>query len=163
AGGWRSSRDFKRQQISGSVLFGSRRRLGLARTARQREGLAVIERADAVLVEARFLNLQIGAIQRIRGQLFDRETDSFRRGAETAIREASPLLLADGSGKQFGGSVEVERTHRTHGRGPLVFFRLSSEGDLGGGIPQPTAPYPSFPAPNIGFFHRNATPIALQY
>src|SRR5438128_12523464 len=73
-----------------------------ARTARQRERLALIERTDAALVEAGFLDLQIGAVQRIRRQLLDRETDGFRCGAEAAIRKAGPLLLADGGGKQFG-------------------------------------------------------------
>src|SRR5262245_28975712 len=101
AGGWRSSRDFNVQKILGGVLLGRGSGFGLARTARQRERLAVIERADAVLVEAGFLNLQIGAIQRIRRQLFNRELDSFRGGAETAIRKASALLLADGGRKQF--------------------------------------------------------------
>src|SRR5207245_6269273 len=85
-----------------SVLVGGRRGLGLARAARQREGFALIERADAALVEAGFLDLQIGAIQRIRRQLLDRETDGFRCGAKAAIRKAGPLLLADGGGKQFG-------------------------------------------------------------
>src|SRR5690349_2368473 len=103
----------------GSVLLGGRRGLGLARTARPREGLALIESADAVLVEAGCLDLEIGAIQRIRRRLLERKTNGFRSGAKAAIRKASPLLLADGGGKQFGGGVEVERTQRTHGRGPL--------------------------------------------
>src|SRR5207248_5652720 len=76
------------------------------------------ERADAVLVEARFLDLQIGAVQRIRRQLLHRELDGFGRGAEPPIGEARALLLADRGGKQFGGGVEVERTQWTHGQRP---------------------------------------------
>ena len=72
-----------------------RRRARRARTARQRERLALIERADAALVEAGFLDLQIGAVQRIRRQLLDREANGFGRGAKSPIGKARPLLLAD--------------------------------------------------------------------
>ena len=40
---------------------------GRTRTARQREGFAFIERADAALVEAGFLDLQIGAFSEFAG------------------------------------------------------------------------------------------------
>src|SRR5690242_16382642 len=108
--------------ISGGALSGkgeaSSGRVGLvvgaggrARTARQREGFAFIERADAALVEAGFLDLQVGAIQRVRRQLLDREANCFGRGTKTPIGKASPLLLADRGGKQFGGGVVAEGTH----------------------------------------------------
>src|SRR2546429_4812394 len=100
---------------SGRVLVGLGR-LRLAGTALQRKGFAVIERADAALVETGFLDLQIGAVQRIRRQFLDRKAHGFRCSAEAAIGETSPLLLADGGGEQFGGGIEVERTHGTHGR-----------------------------------------------
>src|ERR1700732_1016179 len=94
-------------------------RLGLAGAARQRKVLAFIERADAALVEAGLVDLQIGAVQRIRRQLLDREANRFGRGAKTPIRETRPLLLADRGGKQFGSSVEAEGSH---GQGPLFFL-----------------------------------------
>src|SRR5579871_468585 len=87
-----------------------------ARSTRKRKRVALIERADATLVEASFLHLQIGAVQRVRRQLLDRKTDRFGRGAKATISEAGTLLLADRGGEKFSGSVEVERTHRTHGR-----------------------------------------------
>src|ERR1700758_1672291 len=90
---------------SGSVLVAGG---GCELAARQREGFALIERADAALVEAGFLDLQIGAVQRIRWQLLDREAHGFGRGAKTPIGKARPLLLADGGGEKLGGSVEVE-------------------------------------------------------
>src|SRR5262249_44408639 len=55
------ARSCSEKQESGSVLVGGLLGFDLARTARQREGLALIERADAALVEASFLDLQIGA------------------------------------------------------------------------------------------------------
>src|SRR5207237_242036 len=76
---------------------------GRARPARQREGFAFIERADAALVEAGFLDLQVGTVQRVRRQLLDREANRFRRGAKTPIGKPGPLLLADRGRKQFGG------------------------------------------------------------
>src|SRR3954462_12120291 len=114
-----------RFQRTSEVLYENLRRVGgvgagfhrLAVTG-QREGFALIERTDAVLVEARFLDLKIGAVQRIRRQLLHRELDGFGRGAEPAIGEACTLLLADRSGEEFGGSVEVERTQWTHGQRP---------------------------------------------
>src|SRR6478736_6674683 len=87
--------------------------------ARQWKILALIQRADAALIEAGFVYLQIGAIQRIRRQFLDREADRFGRGAKSPIRKARPLLLADRGGKQFGGSVEAEGSH---GQGPLIFL-----------------------------------------
>src|SRR6185437_6243078 len=87
------------QRALRGVLVARGNRLGLARAARQREGLTLIERADAALVEAGFLDLQIGAVQRIRRQLLDREANCFGRGAKTPIGKASPLLLADRGGK----------------------------------------------------------------
>src|SRR6266540_2920579 len=84
---------------------------GRTRTARQREGFVFIERADAALVEARFLDLQVGAVQRVRRQFLDREANRFRRGAKTPIGKPGPLLLADRGGKQFGGGVVAEGTH----------------------------------------------------
>src|SRR5215475_6253012 len=103
-----------KEQRLGSVLIVG---LGfrLAGAARQRKGFALIERADAALVETSFLDLQIGAIQRIRRQFLDRKAYGFGRGAKTPIGEARPFLLADGGGEKFGSGVEVERTHRTHG------------------------------------------------
>ena len=89
---------------------GVRRRVR-AGAALQREGFAVVQRTDAALVEARFLDLQIGAVQRVRRQLFDREANRFRRGAKSPIGKASPLLLADRGGEQFGGGIVTEGTH----------------------------------------------------
>ena len=89
-----------------------------ARTARQRERLALIERADAALVKAGFLDLQIGAVQRIRRQFLDREANRLGRAAKSPIGKAGPLLLADRGREQFGGSVEAEGSH---GQGPLIF------------------------------------------
>src|SRR4029079_13907396 len=97
-------------------------------TSRRRQCLALIERTDAALVEAGFLDLQIGAVQRIRRQFLDREADRFCRSAETPIGEARPLLLADGGREKFGGSVEVERTRGTHVRWPLVLLALARAG-----------------------------------
>src|SRR6516164_1236975 len=111
--------------LGGVLIAGGRRRRGRTRTARQREGLALIERADAALVEASFLDLQIGTIERIGRQLLDRETHGLSRCTETPIGKTRPLLLADRGGEKFGGGVEVERTHGAHGRGPLVFLALA--------------------------------------
>src|ERR1700722_3906310 len=83
-----------------------------ARTARQRKVLALIQGADAALVEAGFVNLKVGAVQRIRRQFLNGELHRGGRGVETAIRETRPLLLADGCGKQFGGGVVAEGSHR---------------------------------------------------
>src|SRR3954469_5676897 len=90
------------------VGFGRGRRTG---TAGQRERLALIERADAALVETGFLDLQIGAVQRIRRQFLDREANGFGRGAKSPICKASPLLLADRGRKQLGGGIVTEGTH----------------------------------------------------
>ena len=92
----------------GGVGVGRRVRTG---AALQREGFAFIERADAALVEAGFLDLQIGAVQRIRRQLLDREANRFGRGAKSPIGKASPLLLADCGGEEFGGGIVTEGTH----------------------------------------------------
>src|ERR1700676_915933 len=104
----------------GVGLVAGRGRLGLAGAARQRKVLAFIERADAALVEARLVDLQIGAVQRIRRQLLDREANCFGRGAKSPIRETRPLLLADRGGKQFGSGIEAKGSH---GQGPLIIFR----------------------------------------
>jgi hypothetical protein len=77
---------------------------GRARTARQREGFAFIERADAALVEAGFLDLQIGAVQRIRRQLLDREANRFGRGAKTPIGKPARFFLRIAAGNS---SAEV--------------------------------------------------------
>src|ERR1700751_402103 len=84
------------------------RRLGGAGTAGQRKILALIERADAALVKASFLDLQIGAIQGISRQFLDGEAHCYGSGAESPIGEARSLLLADRGRKQFGSSVEAE-------------------------------------------------------
>jgi hypothetical protein len=99
-------------------LVAGGRRLGCAGTAGQRKILALIERADAALVKASFLDLQIGAIQGIRRQFLDGEAHCFGSSAESPIGEARSLLLADRGRKQFGSSVEAEGTH---GQGPLIF------------------------------------------
>src|ERR1700704_1001739 len=109
-------------------------RRGLRRTgaARQRKILALIQRANAALVEAGFVDLQIGAVQRIRRQFLDREANRLGRGAKSPIRETRPLFLADRGGKQFGGSIETEGSH---GQGPLIFLvsaRLKSRTDRTG-------------------------------
>src|SRR5580693_10731288 len=96
--------------LRGVGLVAGGRGLRRARTARQRKILALIQRADAALIEAGFIDLQIGAVQRIRRQFLDREAHRFGRGAKSPIREASPFLLADGGRAKFGGGVEVERT-----------------------------------------------------
>src|ERR1017187_7513013 len=94
---------------------------GLRRTgaALQRKFLALIQVADAALVETRLVDLQIGAVQRIRRQFLDREANRFGRGSKSPIRETRPLLLADRGGKQFGGSVVAKGSH---GQGPLIFL-----------------------------------------
>lgn len=63
---------------SGGVGVGGRVGAGAALPA----GGFASYRADAALVEACFLDLQIGAVQRIRRQLLDREANGFGRGAE---------------------------------------------------------------------------------
>src|ERR1700730_2595512 len=103
----------------GVGVVAGRRGLGRAGAARQRKVLALIERADAALVEARYVHLQIGAVQRIRRQFLDREANRFGRGAKSPIRETRPLLLADRGRKQLGSSVEAEGSH---GQGPLIFL-----------------------------------------
>ena len=99
------------RQASVFIAGSAPARLGRARAARQRKILALIQRADAALVEAGFLDLQIGAIQQIRRQFLDREMHRFGRGVETAIRKTRPLLLADRGGEQFGGGVVAEGGH----------------------------------------------------
>src|SRR3954451_5289096 len=99
------------------MMWRSLRRVGVLRAgrrtgaARQRESFAFIERADAALVEARFLDLQVGAVQRIRRQFLDREADRFGRGAKSPICKTRPLLLADRGRKQFGSGIVTEGTH----------------------------------------------------
>src|SRR5205823_3942260 len=95
----------------GVRLVAGRRGLGCTRAARQRKVLALVQRANAALVEAGFIDLQIGAIQRIGRQFLDREANRFGRSAESPIRKTRPLFLADRGGKQFGGSVEAEGSH----------------------------------------------------
>src|SRR3984957_21166084 len=115
----------------GVRVFAGGRRLRRTRSARQREILALIQRADAALIEAGFIDLQIGAVQRIRRQFLDREAHRFGRGAKSPIGETRPLFLADRGGKQFGSSVEAEGSH---GRGPLFFLvrtRTSRTGRTG--------------------------------
>src|SRR5581483_7029961 len=113
------------EKVLRSILVAGRRGFHLARATRQRERLALIEGANAALVETCFLDLQIGAVQRVRRQLLDREANRLGRGAETPIGEPGTLLLANRGGEEFGGGVEVERTQRTHGRGPLSFLALA--------------------------------------
>src|SRR3984957_6836508 len=131
--GWTSSRartaSSRRPDVISITLNGPGRlfvRLGVgchrlrrARTALQREILALIQRANADLIEAGLVDLQVGAVQRIRRQFLDRETNCFRRGAKSPLGEARPLFLADGGRKQFGSSVEAKGIH---GRGPLFFL-----------------------------------------
>src|SRR5688500_16727497 len=77
----------------------------------EREVRAVVERADASLVEALFVNLEIGAVQRIRRQLFDREADGLGRVVEAAIGEAGTLLVADRGGEQLSAAIVIECGH----------------------------------------------------
>src|SRR5581483_8207278 len=90
-----------------------------ARAAWKREILTFIKRTNTALIEAGLIDLQIGAVQRIRRQFLDRKTDRFRRGAESPVGEARPLLLANGGGKQFGSSVEAKGSHD---QGPLFLL-----------------------------------------
>src|ERR1700743_475107 len=101
------------------LAFSGSGRLRSTRTALQREILALVERANAHLIEAGLVNLKVSAVQRIRWQFLDRKTTRFGRGAKSPIGEARPLLLADGGRKQFGSCVEAEGSH---GRGPLFFL-----------------------------------------
>src|SRR3954447_20605950 len=71
--------------------FGGR----LGGAARQRKFRAVVQRANPILVEAGFFNLQVSAVQRIRRQFLDRETHRFSRSVEAAIRKTRTFLLAD--------------------------------------------------------------------
>src|SRR5258708_6148449 len=48
----------------GVRIIAGRRWLGRTRAARQRKILALIQRANAALVEAGFIDLQVGAVQR---------------------------------------------------------------------------------------------------
>jgi len=93
----------------GVGFVASGRGLRRARAARQRKipGFSYSVR-DAALVEAGFIDLQIGAVQRIRRQFLDREADAFGRGAKSPIRKTRPLLLADRGREQFGGSVKLK-------------------------------------------------------
>src|SRR6202043_421714 len=127
-----------------------------------REILAFIQRADAALVEAGFINLEIGAVQRIRRQLLDREANRFGRSAKSPIREPRPLLLADRGGKQLGSSIEAEGSH---GQGPLIFLvrtRLRNRERIARThLAAPVHGTRHFrTAFNIGLFDRNATPEA---
>src|SRR6266403_2845595 len=92
-------------------VVAGRRGLGCPGAARQRKILALIQRADAALVEAGFIDLQIGTVQRIRRQLLDRELHCGGRGVEAAIGKTRPLFLADCGWKQFGGSVVAKGSH----------------------------------------------------
>ena len=87
------------------------RGLGGTRAALQRKVLAFVQRADAALVEAGLVDLQVSAVQRIRRQFLNRKANRFGRGAKSPIGEARPLLLADRGRKQFGGSVVTEGSH----------------------------------------------------
>src|SRR5450756_1704724 len=142
----------------GVGLVGGRRGLGRTGTALQRKLLALIQRADAALIEACFIDLQVGAVQRIRRQLLDREANRFGRGAKSPIRKSRPLLLADRGGKQFGGSIEAE----SHGQGPLIFFvrtRLEIANGSHGRTESGGAGTRHFQDDfNISSFDRNATP-----
>src|ERR1700687_4576863 len=143
----------------GVCFIAGRRGFGRTGAARQRKILALIERADAALVEAGFIDLQVGAVQRIRRQFLDRELHRGGRGVEAAIREARPLLLADRGGEQFGGSVVAEGSH---GQGPLIFLvrtRSKSRTDRTGRPKRRRAGTRHFrTALNISSFERNATP-----
>src|SRR4051794_2739718 len=101
--------DLRRVLVRVRLLVG--RRVGHGKSARQREGFALVKRPDAALVEARLFDLQIGAVQRVRRQLLHRKANRFCRGAKSPIGKARPLLLADRGGEKFGGGVEAERTH----------------------------------------------------
>src|SRR5580698_4025071 len=94
----RSFYDVELRSVGVGIVAG-RRRLRRTGAARQRKILALIQRADAALIEAGLIDLQIGAVQRIRRQFLDRKLNRGRRGVEAAIREACPLLLADRGGE----------------------------------------------------------------
>src|ERR1700676_3038371 len=155
--GW-VARCVKLRGVGVGVVAG-RRGLGRAGAARQRKVLALIERADAALIEARFIDLQIGAVQRIRRQSLDREANRFGRGAKSPIRETRPLLLADRGRKQLGSSVEAEGSH---GQGPLIFLVRTrfviANGSHGRNQPGGAGTRHFRTAPNISSFDRNATP-----
>src|SRR5437868_5432216 len=128
AAGWRNSRGCQtefllrcpreaftslRNRRSGGVRLGAGRGLGrrLGGTAGERKLSAVIQRANAVLVEAGLLHLQIGAIQRIGRQFLDRKPYRFGRGVEAAVGETGAFLLADRGGEQFGAGLVAECGH----------------------------------------------------
>ncbi len=73
-------------------------RLGGTRAALKREILAFIQRADAALVEAGLVDLQVRAVQRIRRQFLDRKANRFGCSAKSPIGETGPLLLRIAAG-----------------------------------------------------------------
>ena len=95
----------------GVGIAGGRLGRRLGRAARQRKFRAIVQGANAVLVEAGFFNLQVRAVQRIRRQFLDRKTHRFSGGVETALRKTRTFLLADRGGEQFGAGLIAECGH----------------------------------------------------
>jgi len=85
--------------------------LGFNGAAGERKILAVVKRANSVLIEARLVNLEICTVQRIRRQFFDREANRIGCGVKSAIRESRTLLLTNGGRKQFCCFVVAECGH----------------------------------------------------
>ena len=73
----------------------------------QAETLRSHKAADAALVEAGFLDLQIGAVQRIRRQFFHGKAHGFRRGAEATIGKTGPLLLRMAAGNSSAAVLKL--------------------------------------------------------
>jgi len=89
-------------------------RLAAVAAARVQRGTEVwshYSRADAALIEAGFIDLQIGAVSANPPAIPRSRSEPLRPRCQSPIRETRPLLLADRGGKQFGSGIEAEGSH----------------------------------------------------
>src|SRR6185503_9306110 len=98
---------------SGRADFGRFERLvGGDCLARQRIIGAFVQPADAVAVEALFLDLEIGAEQKLGRQFLDGEADRLGRGRKTLVADRAPRLAAPAR-KKFGRGPVVDHRHNS--------------------------------------------------
>jgi hypothetical protein len=73
---------------------------------------AFVKTAYADAVESLFIDFQIGAGQRLRGQLLDCKADGLGGTVKSPIPKRLTAGLSIPGGKQLGLTAVVERTHR---------------------------------------------------
>src|ERR1700712_2101862 len=92
------------------ICFPDRQLIG--RPARQRVSAAFVELPDAIAVETLFLDLEVGAEQRIGGHFLHGKADRLGGGLKTLVANGAPGL-ATAAGKELRRSLVINITHLT--------------------------------------------------